>query len=177
MIVAALASTNRWFGLLIRPSVFLFVEIFVFILLQIRLLIKNFCCLCLVMQNWMQNSIYLAKLIGKMHAVMSVAAFALITLGIVTQIGHLECILEYQLFCSSESLFAPYLKYVCCLKISVACVFLSKIEFWTQNSIFSVIFGAKLPEKLLRLHLAWPPQLYWVHNNSCKMNKISTRLC
>jgi hypothetical protein len=64
-----------------------------------------------------------------MHAVMNVVAFALITLGIVTQIGHLEWLLEYQLFCLLKSSFAPYLKSVCCLKTSVACVFLSKIEF------------------------------------------------
>ncbi len=45
------AKIGGWLGLAIGASVFSFVEIFLFILVQIRLLIKNFCCLCLFKQN------------------------------------------------------------------------------------------------------------------------------
>jgi hypothetical protein len=51
----------------------------------------------------MQNSIYMTQLIGKMHAVMNVAALALITLGIVTQIGLLDWQSQLQFFHLSKS--------------------------------------------------------------------------
>jgi hypothetical protein len=72
----------------------------------------------------------MAKLIGKMYAVMSVAAFALITLDIATQIGCLDWLLEHQVFCSSNSV--CILPEICLLLKNFCCLCLFK-QKWALN--------------------------------------------